>query len=583
MYKNYHSLLLLILFISSAFTSQAQESIEKINSIIIPKRSDVSTALLFENYEKAADLVYEGANIDTSDRSIIKGPFLAWSIENNEAGLLRILHKEEDVDISRVYPDGTNLLHCAAQNSSPNILRYILGQKVCNVNQQRTWNSSTENQIGFTPLHYAIRQNNTEITQILLEAGVDITVTDENGKTAFDYATTPEMRILLYGMPPAQSDFKPLPEKIYEQDPLEFLNVLQKFFDESSYPFLEKSFATFDLDFKNFMAELFENKSITDDIIDLHANDLQSSLDTFISKAEEKLGHELALQLKTQSIDKILLDQNLHDIINHPYILELALHENNDELLLKFLAPPYNHKVLKSLFIDTGIMHSVPVLYHVTNIQTLEFLIDHGAGQHESSENFHNYVYRKNFKIDSLSSDIEWYLGDIFIYQTILTLGLDASVKDTYFKKRKMNAIIIEAKKKDPKKLSFYLEKRSHREFCVLFLHLCIVPSLLFLGSQILILGSMVVLLVHIKTTNPNFKHDLLKISYHPLLMFLVTRRIVLHSEKIADLMEKIADLMEGVIQTPPLYFYYACASQFFITYLYDIDTLSPPLITSQE
>ncbi|WP_162801776.1 ankyrin repeat domain-containing protein [Candidatus Chromulinivorax destructor] len=533
MYKNYHCLLLLILFISSAFTSQAQELIEKTSSTIISKRSDLSTALLFENYEKAADLVYEGANIDTPDRSIINGPFLAWSIENNEAGLLRILHKEEDVDISRVYPDGTNLLHCAAQNSSPNILRYILGQKVCNVNQQRTWNSSAENQIGFTPLHYAIRQNDTETTHILLEAGVDITVTDENGKTAFDYATTPEMRILLYGMPPAQSDFKPLPEKIYEQDLLEFLNDLQKFFDKSSYPFLEKSFATFDLDFKNFMAELFENKSITDDIIDLHADDLQSSLQDFISKAEEKLGHELALQLKTQSIDKILLDQNLHDIINHPYILELALHENNDELLLKFLAPPYNHKVLKSLFIDTGIMHSVPVLYHVTNIQTLEFLIDHGAGQDESPQNFHTNIYKKNLTIDRLSSEIESSLTNIFIYQTIVTLGLDTSIKDAYFKKRRINAIIIEAKQKDSQKLSFYINNRENRNFDILGLSFtCIMIPLFFIPAQCI---------AHIA---PLIRSDLefddtLKIDCAVLLFFLAGRYIALHSDKLIDFIIK--------------------------------------------
>lgn len=529
MYKNCHCLLLLILFISSTFTSQAQESIKEINSTFLKKRSDLSTALLFENYEKAADLVYEGANIDTSDRSIINGPFLAWSIENNEAALLRILHKEEDVDISRVYPDGTNLLHCAAQNSSPNTLRYILGQKVCNVNQQRTWNSSSERQIGFTPLHYAISQNDTETTQILLEAGADITMSDEDNKTPYDYATTPKMRMLLYQMPLVQSNINFVPEKIYEQDPLEFLNDLRSFFEENSFPFLEKNFATFRLDFKSFMSELFKTKSITNDIIALHADDLQSSLQDFISKAEEKLGHELALQLKEQSIDEILLDQNLHSIINHACILELALHENNDELLLRFLAPPYNHNFLKRLFVDTGIMHNVPVLYHVTNIHTLEFLIDYGAGQHESPKTFYNYIYTEKLIIDSVNSSIEWYLGDIFTYHTFLTLGLDSSIKDTYLKNRKMNAIIIEAKKKDSQKLSVYLYNRNNREFAMLALNFtCIMIPLACIAVQCI---------AHIA---PLIRGDLefddtLKIDWAVLLFFLAGRYIALHSDKLID------------------------------------------------
>lgn len=48
-----------------------------------------------------------------------------------------------------------------------------------------------------TPLMRAATLGDTEMVQILLEAGADPTLSDINGKTALDFATKPEIRQIL--------------------------------------------------------------------------------------------------------------------------------------------------------------------------------------------------------------------------------------------------------------------------------------------------------------------------------------------------------------------------------------------------
>ena len=45
------------------------------------------------------------------------------------------------------------------------------------------------NQWRNTPLHYAARRGHLSVARMLVEAGADLTVRDEGGKTAADWAT----------------------------------------------------------------------------------------------------------------------------------------------------------------------------------------------------------------------------------------------------------------------------------------------------------------------------------------------------------------------------------------------------------
>ena len=56
--------------------------------------------------------------------------------------------------------------------------------------------NAKEDMQGDTLLHYAVLFRNYEIIKLLLDAGVDTTIVNNQGKTAEQYATTPEMMAL---------------------------------------------------------------------------------------------------------------------------------------------------------------------------------------------------------------------------------------------------------------------------------------------------------------------------------------------------------------------------------------------------
>lgn len=80
-----------------------------------------------------------------------------------------------------VYNDeGLTPLHCAVQNGNPELVQYLIDHGAfLNVPEQSQ---------GSTELHLAIAMGYTDITEILMEKGADPNLTDNSGKTPFDYA-----------------------------------------------------------------------------------------------------------------------------------------------------------------------------------------------------------------------------------------------------------------------------------------------------------------------------------------------------------------------------------------------------------
>lgn len=539
MYKNYYKknicLFVLILLIGLSEVNIAQELIYQVKS----ERSALTTALLFEQYETARTLIDEGAHIDECDKNIVAGPFLAWSIEKNQCGFIRLLDEMHAVDLSRVFPDGTTALHSAVKHQAPAVLRYLVQQKQINLNQQRTWNLSHDDKRGFTALHYAVKQQNMSAAQLLIEAGADVTIKDSDENIASNYAENSEMKELFGDEDNEGISSETIEKKLaYEKEKIEMIADFKEVFTQQSYPFLEENFRAFNLNFKIFVIQLLDNEQATNSVFDNNTEDLQCSFDSCIKKAEEKLVQELALKLSAESIDRMMQDPNLKGVISNPIILKLALVENDNQLLLQFLTKPCNNKVIKSLFIDTGLIHSLPVLYLATDLDTLKFLVDHGAGQEESPKNFHAYVYTKKLQKEELqktlqidnSHQINYFVKNlderldmILLCQSILTLGLACSVKNQDYKKRRMDAIVLEAKKTSKDSVHVYLGKRERQEEQR---SEQVFPVALFVGGSILMLIMQEIILHNNTSIERNLRHN--NLFYVLIPMVLILRPIAL-------------------------------------------------------
>src|SRR3989339_2266295 len=113
MYKKIISLLVLVLSMQLGDISLGQEAIHKVKPISKQDFSDLTMALLHEDYSTAKTLINEGAQIDECDKHIIGGPFLEWAISNDKSSFIRLLDEMKVIDSSRVFSDGTTILHSA--------------------------------------------------------------------------------------------------------------------------------------------------------------------------------------------------------------------------------------------------------------------------------------------------------------------------------------------------------------------------------------------------------------------------------------------------------------------------------------
>lgn len=87
----------------------------------------------------------------------------------------------EGVDVNAQTTDGTYAIHMAAIRGTPEIIELLL-VKGADVNAQNTH--------GDSPLHCVVKFQGIPATaKILVDAGADTTLVDQQGKVALDYAT----------------------------------------------------------------------------------------------------------------------------------------------------------------------------------------------------------------------------------------------------------------------------------------------------------------------------------------------------------------------------------------------------------
>jgi predicted Fe-Mo cluster-binding NifX family protein len=81
---------------------------------------------------------------------------------------------EDDYRVAPIIPR----LHKAAKDGDRNAIKELIesGENINNVYYQN----------GFTPLHYAALNQNLNVVQFLINTGVDVTITDQSGRTARD-------------------------------------------------------------------------------------------------------------------------------------------------------------------------------------------------------------------------------------------------------------------------------------------------------------------------------------------------------------------------------------------------------------
>ena len=71
-------------------------------------------------------------------------------------------------------------LHIAVKNNSIKLVKYFLNKKL---------NPNEVNKDGQTPLHFALKEGNKDIINLLIKSGADITIKDNEGKKPFDYGS----------------------------------------------------------------------------------------------------------------------------------------------------------------------------------------------------------------------------------------------------------------------------------------------------------------------------------------------------------------------------------------------------------
>lgn len=100
---------------------------------------------------------------------------------------VEILHADDDVNLLETDSAGDNLLHCAAQGGSEWIAYIILER--CTITQ-KTLLINEKGFSGMTPLDWAALSGNEKIVKWFLDAGSDVTITDDEGNTALHFGAT---------------------------------------------------------------------------------------------------------------------------------------------------------------------------------------------------------------------------------------------------------------------------------------------------------------------------------------------------------------------------------------------------------
>lgn len=122
------------------------------------------------------------SNAKYRSRQLKKGypkisPELVNAIKNKDLATVQKLISQKDFDPTALSPKGETALHCAARFGTPEMLEALIKAGV---------NVDTKDIQGFTPMHNAVLD--LKMTETLLNAGADPTITSRNGSTALLHA-----------------------------------------------------------------------------------------------------------------------------------------------------------------------------------------------------------------------------------------------------------------------------------------------------------------------------------------------------------------------------------------------------------
>ncbi len=136
------------------------------------------------NMKLIKDLIKNGADTKKENLSV-RAPLYEIISQNNYM-LTGSLIEEGYMDIG--YGFGQKLIHYLAINynkgDNESLIKFFIKESAKrNVNYINTKDNS-----GKTPLHYAIENNNTKLTELLIKNGADINTKDNSGKTPLHYA-----------------------------------------------------------------------------------------------------------------------------------------------------------------------------------------------------------------------------------------------------------------------------------------------------------------------------------------------------------------------------------------------------------
>lgn len=145
----------------------------------------LSMAIERGHHEMAIYLIEQGSSVNTMQYGT-SGLHVAG--RNNDLELVKmLLARGADVDAIDAY-DCTPLLHCA-QRKVPEVMVALI-EAGADVNHQ------SEATRGWTALHAAANTGDTETLRILLEAGADPSIKDDDGKTAAELANDEVAKLL---------------------------------------------------------------------------------------------------------------------------------------------------------------------------------------------------------------------------------------------------------------------------------------------------------------------------------------------------------------------------------------------------
>lgn len=150
--------------------------LSELNIDVDCKNEQGETALHLAAYlgrkEAVEYLLRHGAKIDSLDK--LKRPPLHWAFISKDVDTITAL-LDAGANVKIKNSNGETALHIAACNGFKSAVQCCLAQDIANIDDK--------DNLGYTPLHWAARNNHGEIVGILLKNGANPNIKDNEGRT----------------------------------------------------------------------------------------------------------------------------------------------------------------------------------------------------------------------------------------------------------------------------------------------------------------------------------------------------------------------------------------------------------------